>query len=54
MRQGKVIDIKSDIFPYVGLIADAVMSYVMQTYENIAIIPDELLFQDIFDEVTNS
>lgn len=52
MRQGKVIDIKSDIFPYVGLIADAVMSYVMQTYENIAIIPDELLFQDIFDEVT--
>lgn len=50
MRQGKIIDVKSDIFPYVGNLNDAVMSYVMQTYENTQLIPDELLFQDTFDE----
>lgn len=50
MRQGKIIDVKSDIFPYVSSLNDAVMSYVMQTYENERLIPDELLFQDSFDE----
>lgn len=48
MRAGKIIDVKSDIFSYVGSIQDAVNEYVMQLYEDKTKWPDELLFSDLF------
>ena len=48
MRAGKLIDVKSEIFGYVGQIQDAVNEYVMQTYEDKTKWPDEFLFSDLF------
>ena len=48
MRAGKIIDVKSEIFGYVGSIQDAVNEYVLQTYEDKTKWPDELLFSDLF------
>lgn len=48
MRSGKIIDIKSDIFSYVGSISDAVNNYILQYYEDKSIEPDELLFSNLF------
>lgn len=47
MRQGKIIDTKSDIFPlYVD--TDHILSYIYDYYQN-TLIPDELLFDEKFD-----
>ena len=48
MRAGKIIDVKSDIFSYVGQIQDAVNEYILQLYEDKSKWPDELLFSDLF------
>lgn len=48
MRAGKIIDVKSDIFGYVGQIQDAVNEYILQLYEDKTKWPDELLFSDLF------
>lgn len=48
MRAGKIIDVKSDIFGYVGHIQDAVNEYILQLYEDKTKWPDELLFSDLF------
>ncbi len=48
MRAGKIIDVKSEIFSYVGSIQDAVNEYVLQAYEDKTKWPDELLFSDLF------
>lgn len=50
MRAGKIIDVKSDIFSYVGAITDAVNNYILQMYEEKTIEPDELLFSNLFNE----
>lgn len=50
MRSGKIMDIKSDIFSYVGAVSDAVNNYVLQMYEDKTIEPDELLFSNLFSE----
>jgi excinuclease ABC subunit C len=48
MRAGKIIDVKSEIFGYVGSIQDAVNEYVLQSYEDKTKWPDELLFSELF------
>lgn len=48
MRAGKIIDVKSEIFSYVGSIQDAVNEYVLQSYEDKTKWPDELLFSELF------
>lgn len=48
MRSGKIIDVKSDIFSYVGSIKDATTTYVLQHYEK-NVEPDEILCLDLFD-----
>lgn len=48
MRAGKLMDVKSEIFGYVGQIQDAVNEYLMQSYEDKAKWPDELLFSELF------
>lgn len=47
MRAGKIIDVKSEIFSYVGSIQDAVNEYVLQSYEDKTKWPDELLFSEL-------
>lgn len=48
MRAGKLIDVKSEIFGYVGSIQDAVNEYVLQIYEDKTKWPDEFLFSELF------
>ncbi|MDY0210161.1 MAG: excinuclease ABC subunit UvrC [Acholeplasma sp.] len=48
MRSGKIIDVKSDIFSYIGSVNDAVNNYISLVYEDPSLTPDELLFSSAF------
>ena len=48
MRQGKIVDNHHQVFSFIEEPMDSVINYVYQFYEK-CIVPDELLFSDLFD-----